>query len=191
VNLGTSNAETDSLDFAVRLLAVGVSANCARTASQSTARAALHPGTSAPLAASPERHSGLDATKCGFPGRTFHALPAPVGSAQPIAHCGVLPVDPMTTARTVAPNHGGRANTRGRAVVASCIYGCTKLQASIADGGSIPQVHQRAHQGSSLKLRKLDSPAKSRLVAIAMTPQEDEDIDPGKPAKPTYLCAED
>lgn len=25
----------------------------------------------------------------------------------------------MTTARTVAPNHGGRANTRGRAVVAS------------------------------------------------------------------------
>ena len=44
----------------------------------------------------------------------------------------------MTTARTVAPNHGGRANTRGRAVVASCIYGCTKLQASIADAGSIP-----------------------------------------------------
>jgi len=66
-----------------------------------------------------------------------------------------------------------------------------KFQGNIADGGSIPQVHQRAHQGSSLKLRKLDSPAKSRLVAIAMTPQEDEDIDPGKPAKPTYLCAED
>ena len=30
-----------------------------------------------------------------------------------------------------------------------------------------------------------------RLVAIAMTPQEDEDIDPGKPAKPMYLSSED
>lgn len=30
-----------------------------------------------------------------------------------------------------------------------------------------------------------------RLVAIAMTPQEDEDIDPGKPAKPMYLSNED
>ena len=30
-----------------------------------------------------------------------------------------------------------------------------------------------------------------RLVAIAMTPQEEEDIDPGKPAKPMYLSNED
>lgn len=44
----------------------------------------------------------------------------------------------MTAARAVAPNLGGRANTRSRAAVASCIYGCTKLQASIADAGSTP-----------------------------------------------------
>ena len=136
MNLGASNAETDSLDFAVRLLAVGVSANCARTSAQSTARAVTEPGTSTPSGFIPNRHSGLDTMRCDT--ANYYALPAPVGSAQPIAHCGVLPVDPMTTARTVAPNHGGRANTRGCAVVASCIYGCTKLQASIADAGSIP-----------------------------------------------------
>lgn len=149
MNFGTSNAETDSLDFAVRLLAVGVSANCARTAAQSTARAVIEPGTSTPSGLIQSRHSGLDTARCDT--ANYYALPANAGSAQPIAHCGVLPVEfdnrcdvawppglgkraetfpkkgsipshganSMTTARTVAPNHGGRANTRGRAVVAN------------------------------------------------------------------------
>ena len=91
MNLGASNAETDSLDFAVRLLAVGVSANCARASAQSTARAVTEPGTSTPSGLIRNWHSGLDAALCDTANYVY-ALPAPVGSAQPIAHCGVLPV---------------------------------------------------------------------------------------------------
>lgn len=90
---GTANAETSPLDSAVRLLAVGVSANCARTSAQSAqARAAhLEPGTSTPSGLVPNWHSGLDAAACDT-ANTF-ALPAPVGSAQPIAHHDVLPIE--------------------------------------------------------------------------------------------------
>jgi len=91
LSFGASNAETDSLDFAVRLLAVGVSANCARASAQSTARAVTEPGTSTPSGLIQNRHSGLDTARCDT--ANYHALPANAGSAQPIAHCGVLPVE--------------------------------------------------------------------------------------------------
>ncbi len=90
MSLGASNAETDSLDFAVRLLAVGVSANCARASAQSTARAVTEPGTSTPSGLIRNWHSGLDAALCDT--ANYYALPKEFGSAQPIARCGVLPV---------------------------------------------------------------------------------------------------